>query len=406
MTGILEGIKVIEMGHVVAVPAATATLADWGAEVIKVESLSGDLIRGLLRTNGVRRIIKFDNGELNWTFELLNRNKKGLAVNLKTEAGRDVLYRLVKGADVFISNFELGSLKSLKMDYATLSQHNPGLVYGVLTGYGTKGPDKDERGFDYAAAWARSGAQYLVAEKGTSPPPQRSGMLDRVAGAHIVGGILAAVLHREKTGEGQELEFSLYHTGVWTIAEDIQSALVGETLPQNDRTDAANPIWNTYRTKDNRWFQLVMLQAGLQWPGFCQAISRPELENDPRFNTLDAREQNREELIDILDEVIAARTADEWEKSFREHDCIYDRVATPEEVTSDPQALANDFFAEVQHFAAGKVKLVTPPVKFRQNPASVRDPAPALGQNTEEILLDLGYSWENIAQLKEQRVIL
>ena len=406
MTGVLEGIKVIELGHVVAVPAATATLADWGAEVIKVEALTGELIRGLLKTHGIKRVIKFAGGDLNWTFELLNRNKKGLAVNLKTEEGKEVLYRLVRNADVFISNFELASLKRLKMDYTTLSQFNPGLVYGVLTGYGTKGPDRDERGFDYAAAWARSGAQHLIAEKGTSPPPQRPGMMDRVVGAHIVGGILASLLHREKTGKGQELEFSLYHTGVWTIAEDIQSALAGETLPQNDRTDAANPIWNTYRTRDDRWFQLVMLQADLQWPGFCQAIGRPELENDPRFNSLDARDENREELIHILDKVIGSKTADEWEKSFRENDCIYGRVATSAEVISDPQALANDFFAEIQHSAAGKTKLVTTPVKFLQNPASVRGPAPELGQNTEEILLDLGYSWENIAQLKEQEVIL
>lgn len=406
MAGILEGVKVVEMGHVVAVPAATAMLADWGAEVIKIEPLTGELIRGLRRTHGVDRVIQFDNGEMNWTFELLNRNKKGLAVDLKTEAGRDVLYRLVMHSDVFVSNFELASLKRLKMDYATLSQFNPGLVYGVLTGYGTKGPDKDERGFDYAAAWARSGAQYLVAEKGTSPPPQRPGMMDRVVGAHIVSGILAALLHKEKTGTGQELEFSLYHSGVWTIAEDIQSALVGHTLPQNDRTDAANPIWNTYRSRDNRWFQLIMLQADLQWPGFCQAVGMPELENDPRFNSLDVREQNHQELILILDQVLASRTADEWEKSFREYDCIYGRVATPDEVTSDPQALANDFFPEVQHPAAGKMKVVATPVKFCQNPASVRSPAPETGQHTEEMLLDLGYSWEDIAQLKEQEVIL
>jgi crotonobetainyl-CoA:carnitine CoA-transferase CaiB-like acyl-CoA transferase len=406
MAGILDGIKVIEMGHVVAVPAASAMLADWGAEVIKVEALAGELIRGLLRTHGKKRVIQFDNGQMNWTFELLNRNKKSLAINLKTEEGKEALYKLVGGADVFISNFELGALKKLKVDYATLRQYNPGLVYGVLTGYGTVGPDKDERGFDYAAAWARSGAQYLMAEKGSPPPPQRSGMMDRVVGAHIVGAVLAALLHRGKTGEGQELEFSLYHSGVWTIAEDIQSALVGETLPGNDRTEAASPIWNTYRTRDNRWFQLVMLQADLQWPGFCRAIGMPELEKDVRFNTMEAREQNCRELIHILDEVFASGAAEEWEKSFREHDCIYGRVATPGEVISDPQALANGFFAEVQHSAAGKMRVVTTPVKFRQNPAAVKGPAPELGQDTEEILLDLGYSWEDIAQLKEQSVIL
>ena len=400
MTGILEGLRVIDMGHVVAIPAAGATLADWGAEVIKVEPLTGEMYRGLVRSQAV------DTPPVNWRVQLLNRNKRGLALDLKRKSGRDILYQLVQRADVFMSNYELSALKKLKLDYATLSKINPRLIYGVLTGYGSAGPDKDERGFDYAAAWARSGIMHLMAEPEGIPIPQRGGMMDRVVASHAVAGILAALLHREKTGTGQELEFSLYHTGVWTLAEDIQAALAGFPLGRHDRTKAGNPLWNSYRAGDDRWFWLAMLQSDPSWPDFCRAIERPELENDPRFNSRETRLENCEELIRILDEVLASRNREEWEKRFRENNCIYGRVETPVEVINDPQAVANDFFAEINHPVAGKMKLVATPVKFRQNPASVRTLAPEVGQHTEEILLDLGYSWDDIARLKEQGVIL
>ena len=406
MAGILEGVKVVDMGHVVAVPAAGALLSDWGAEVIKLEPLTGDLLRGHRRNYGVDLVAQFADGEVHSSIELLNRNKKGLALDLKQESGREILYRLVKEADVFMSNYEQSALKKLKVDYATLSQHNPRLIYALLTGYGTTGPDKDERGFDYSAAWARTGIQYMIGEPGSAPPPQRGGMMDRVASIQIVAGISAALFHREKTGEGQAMEFSLYHTGVWVLASDIQCALMGSPLPKHDRTRAPNPLWNTYQTKEGRWIWLSMLQSDLQWPGLCRAIGRPELEDDPRFNSMDMREQNCEELISILDEIFATKATAEWEKPLREHSCIYARVQSPLEVTTDPQSLANDFFAEIEHPIGGKMRLVNTPAKFLQNPSSVRAAAPQIGQHTEEILVDLGYSWEDIIRLKEQGVIL
>jgi crotonobetainyl-CoA:carnitine CoA-transferase CaiB-like acyl-CoA transferase len=400
MTGVLDGVKVLDMGHVVAVPAAGATLADWGADVIKIEPLTGEMARGL-----VGRLIQRTGSEFNWYVHLLNRNKRGLALDLKSDSGRSILYRLVERADVFMSNYELNTLIKLKADYDTLSQINPRLIYALLTGYGTAGPDKDERGFDYAAAWARSGAQYMIGEPGIIPPPQRGGMMDRVVGAHIVGGVSAALFYRERTGKGQKLEFSLYHAGVWTLAEDIQPALMGTPVPKHEHAKASNPLWNNYRTKDDRWFWLAMLQSDPSWPDFCRAIGRTDLENDSRFNTMDARAEHCEELIRIIDEILSSKTMEQWERIFRKNNIIYGRVATPLEVTTDPQALANGFFADLHHPAAD-VKVVTTPVKFCQNPATVRAPAPEVGQHTEEILLELGYTWEDIAQLKEQGVIL
>jgi crotonobetainyl-CoA:carnitine CoA-transferase CaiB-like acyl-CoA transferase len=222
----------------------------------------------------------------------------------------------------------------------------------------------------------------------------------------MVAGILAALWHREKTGEGQELEFSLYHSGVWTLAADLQVALGGQPLNQNDRTKAMNPLWNSYRTRDDRWLQLAMLQADLSWPDFCRAIERPELENDPRFIDLETRADHCEELIHILDEIFASKDRTEWEKQLRANNCIYGRIETPEEVINDPQAEANGFFAKIQHPGVGEVRYVTSPVTFRQNPASVRTASPEIGQHTEEILLELGYSWDEIVEFKEQKAII
>ena len=187
MEGMLEGIKVLSMGLVVAGPAASAILADWGAEVIKVEPLIGEMFRGTTRAQGV------STGATNSIIQVFNRNKKGLAMDLGKELGRDVFYKLIKETDVFISNYEPGSIKKLKVDYASLSNVNPRLIHAVVNGYGSEGPDKDERSYDFTAGWARAGLMHLITEPGCPPATQRAGMIDSVAGAHLVAGILAAL---------------------------------------------------------------------------------------------------------------------------------------------------------------------------------------------------------------------
>lgn len=231
-------------------------------------------------------------------------------------------------------------------------------------------------------------------------------MMDRVTAGHIVAGILAALLHKEKTGKGQKIELSLYHTGVWILADDILAALSGSPLPQRDRTRATNPIFNSYRTKDDRWLWLAMLQSDISWADFCRAIGKPELVNDARFKNMETRGLNCRELVKIIDEVIASRTYTEWEKRFIDNNCIFERVQTPMEVANDPQAIVNNFYADIEIPGVEKGKLLNSPVTFRQNPASIKSAAPEIGQNTEEVLLELGYSWEDIAGLKEQKVIL
>ena len=400
MTSVLEGIRVIEMGQVIAVPATGAILADMGAEVIKLEPLSGEMLRGIKRCQGL------ETGPINWAFELLNRNKKGLALELKKDAGLEVLYKLVRTADVFVSNYESDALRKLKMDYATLSNVNPKLVYATINGYGSAGPDRNERGYDQAAAWARSGMMYLIGEEGSPPVLQREGMMDNVSGTHIAVGILAALLHRVKTGKGQELEASLYHCGVWTISGDIQKALGGQVPVKSKRTQAQNPLSNNYRTKDNRWICFANLQSDKAWPDFCRLIGKPELENDPRFESFSKRTQHCELLINIIDGVLSSRTLEDWMEIFRGSSVIHGRVQTPAEVVNDPQALANNFFSEVDFSAKGKIKLVNTPVKFHQDPSSIRTVAPEIGQHTEDILLEMGYTWDDLSRLKDDHIIL
>ncbi len=407
MAGILESLKVLEMGHVVAAPAASVMLADWGAEVIKLEPLTGDMARGIgTAITPEEKARAQEQGNVGYYFQFLNRGKRGVALNLKEEAGKAILSKLVCWADIFMSNYEMNTLYKLGADYDALSEINPRIIYAILTGYGTVGPDKDERGFDYAAAWARSGLMYMIGEPGSIPPPQRGGMMDRVVGSHMVSGVLAALYHRDRTGQGQKIEFSLYHSGVWTDAEDIQPALMGREPVKHNRATARNPLWNNYRTKDDRWFWAAMLQPDLSWGNFCRALGHPEWENDSKYNSIEQRFWNREELIRFIDDILMTRTMAEWEVIFRQNSIIYGRVASPQEVVTDPQALANNFFVDLHHPVAPNLKVVMTPVKFVQNPAEVRAPAPEIGQHTEEILLEMGYTWEDIAQLKAQNVIL
>ncbi len=396
MAGILEGVKVVDMGFAIAMPAAAAMMADWGAEVIRIEPVYSQ--------EGGRT--PADTYYYNTV--LHNRNKKSLALDLKQEAGTELLHKCVQKADVFLTSYEASTVEQLKADYTTLNQINPKLIYCLLTAYGSVGPEKDGRGYDYTAAWARSGAQYQIGEPGGIPPMNLNGLMDRVTGVHAVAGILAALLHRDRTGEGQRLELSLYHVGVWSMGDDIQEALMGREPPKFERAKigSVNPLRNSYRAKDGRWFQLAA-HGGLFWGEFCRGIERPDMETDPRFNGgMASLRDNSEALISILDEVFASKTMEEWEVRFKEYDIIYGRVASPLEVTTDPQAIANNFFADIDDPSRGKVKVVTFPVKFHQNPASVRTSAPEKGQHTEEVLLDLGYSWEDIGRFKEQRVIL
>ena len=268
-----------------------------------------------------------------------------------------------------------------------------------MNAYGTKGPDKDGPGYDRVAALARGGFQYLIGEPGSIPPSQRSGMMDRAVATNVVAGVMAALYAREKTGKGEKIEVSLFQSAVWILSGDIQVALVANPLAKDDRHRVTNPLWSTYRCKDDRWLCLGMLRPDPFWAPLCNALGRKDLLTDARFDSMENRRLNNIELIQEMDATFAKHNIDYWEKRCRANNLIYSRVQNAVEVTEDPMAIANNFYVDLKH-PAGHVPIVASPVNFIQNPAEIKGPSPEIGQNTEEILLEMGYSWEDICGIE------
>ena len=398
--GPLKGIKVVEMGIWVAGPAVGAVLGDWGADVIKVENpAGGDPVRGLMAMG-----MAFE-PPVNPSLELDNRNKRGVAVNVQTPDGSAVVRRLLRDADVFVSNLRRGALQRAGLGYEDVRRENPRLIYATVSGYGTRGPEKDRAAFDYAAFWARSGAMASLGEPEGPPPTQRPAMGDHPAGLSMAGAICAALYHRERTGEGQEVHLSLFHAGLWMMATDIEVCLVTGMGAAPTGRAVPNPLWNHYKAKDGKWFHLVMLQPDRYWERFCQAIARPELVKDERYESVFTRAQHSRELIGMLDTIFATKTLAEWGALFDRYELVWGPVQSVVEVVGDPQARALDTFAKVAHRTGDDIELVRSPVEFSATPASIRRAAPELGEHTEEVLLAHGYTWDEIAALKEKGAI-
>jgi crotonobetainyl-CoA:carnitine CoA-transferase CaiB-like acyl-CoA transferase len=407
----LEGIRVIETATVMAGPMASRLLADWGAEVIKVEHpIRGDMARSIklgtsgakLGTPGAKRI------ESDINYDGINHNcgKRSMTLDISQERGRAVLDRLLAQADVFVSNFRQRELVKFKLEYETLSQLNPRLVCANISGYGKKGPHQDAPAYDTVSYWARSGFLHLLQRSGSPPPVTPLGSGDRSTALVLALGIMTALFIRERTGVGQQIDASLFNTAVYTIASEIGGALVtGQDLQQPDRKDGPTAMATYYRTKDGRWLRLGLLQADLYWESFCQAIERKDLTNDPRFSSNEPRLENRSTLMQILDEVFSTKPLSEWAIRLTEAGLPWGPVQNLLEVTTDPQARANDFFMPYEHPIHGHIEIVANPVKLSRTTAIIRKPAPEFGQHTEEILLELGYSWDDITQFKEQGTI-
>jgi len=404
MTGLLDGVKVIAFEQVVGVPASTAVLADWGADVVKIEPIWGDWQRSLVSFNRGPLQLHLEKGDIELHFEFLNRSKRSVALNLRTEKGREVLYKLLEDADIFASNYSMDVLTKFGLDYASMKDRFPGLVHLVLTGYGSKGPKANDRGYDYVAAWSYGGMMDLVSSGPDAPPPiSRPGMMDIVASAHITSGLLAALYYKQKTGKGQGLELSLYHTAAWTLGLDIQTALFGYPQPKWDRKHAPNPMYTSYRCKD-RWCMMCH-PTQEYWAPFCKAIGKMEWIDDPRYATMESREQHAEELVAQLDEILASRTWIEWEKEFRANDLVVSGNQTIAEILNDEQAIMNNFYTDIEHPVAGNARLLNSPVQFSNTPAKITGAAPQLGAHTEEVLLAAGYTWEQLAKLKEEGIV-
>ena len=398
MDGPLDGVRVLEVANWIAAPAGAALLADMGADVIKVEVPTGDPWRGF-RLSSAGYAGDFP---VNYGFEADNRGKRGMTVNLDSPDGRAVIQRLAGHVDVLLTNLVPARAERFGISYAALAAGNPRLVFAHFTGYGMHGPERDRLGFDYAAFWARSGIMGLVGEE-DNPPLQRPAMGDHTNAVVVACGIIAALYERERSGRGQELHFSLLNSGLWVLGTDVQAALIARNNPtRHDRTAPPNPIWNTYRCADGRWLLLVMPQPDPYWPKVCAAIERSELIDDPRFDSLETRRRNSRELVGILEDAFAAAPRDEWGRRLDAHGVIWAAIQSMTEVIEDPQARANGYYTTVDHPSLGPFETVDAPFRFGRSRVTARGPAPELGQHTEEVLLEFGYSWEEIAALRER----
>lgn len=397
MPGPMDGIKVVEMGFWVAGPSCAAILADWGASVIKIEPPTGDPFRGLFGRIGANIG--------NPAFELDNRGKRSISLNLETEEARRIAGRLIDDADVFVSNVRPGSLERLGLDYDSVCKTNPRIIYAQVTGYGPDTPDRDRAAYDVGAFWARAGVAASLTSAGNPLPQQRGGMGDHMTGLAAAGAIAAALFQRERSGQGQRVAVSLLRIGAYMLGWDVNTVLRTRTpIQPYDRFHAPNPLINCYQAGDGRWFWLLLLQGDRHWPDLLRAIGREDLREDERFNSIMSRAMNAEALAKTLDHEFAKRPLNEWAEVFDREDVWWAPVQTVADLVEDPAARANGAFIEVQG-AEGPVEMVATPVDFYGTPWRATTGAPELGQHTEEVLLELGYGWEQIAALKGQGVI-
>lgn len=404
MSMLLEGYRVLDWTVWQQGPVATVMLGDLGAEVIKIEERgSGDPARGLMRLAGASAGV----AGRNFYFENNNRNKKSLVVDLRKDKGREIVYKLAEKSDVFVQNFRKGVAARLGLDYATLSRHNPRLIYASASGWGSEGPDAEKPSFDYTGL-ARSGIMSMAGEPDMPPLLIQGGIADQMGATMTAFGVVGALLARERTGIGQELDASLLGSMIWLQGLNVSmKLLLGAEMPRIARARAGNPLYNHYRCKDNRWIALAHLQPDRHWPNLCRALGMEHLEKDPRFVNMEVRGKNAATLIAIVDDIFANKTREEWLKVLGQAgDLVFECVNTISDAANDPQVRANNYVTDFNHPVWGQIKVVGHPVKFSKTPAAVQREAPEFGQHTEEILTDiLGYSWEEITRLKDEEVI-
>lgn len=403
MEAFLQGVKVIELAEWAFVSSAAAVLADWGADVIKVEHPQrGDPLRGLMAGGLIA-----NTGDFNYMVEQMNRGKRGLGLDLNNPAGREIFLKLIAEADVLVTSFLEPARKRLRVTYEDLAAVNPRLIYARGHGQGQRGPEADKPGFDAISYWARSGIAHMLTPLDGPFISQRAAFGDVMGGLALAGGIAAALYRRGVTGKGGLIDVSLLATGMWNLAPDIlASYLLGKDPREAVGASARmppNPLVGLYRTSDHRFIMLNMLQADRYWPSFCRAIEREDLIEAPGYATFEERAKNREALTQLIRETFAARTLAEWAERLTRHDCVWAPVQTPLEAASDPQVVANRYL--LPHPTNPRGRLVASPVQYNNGTVEVERGAPELGQHTEELLLEIGLTWDDIGRLKEEGVI-
>lgn len=399
---VMEGVKVVEAATWVMGPSAGAILGGWGADVIRIEHpTQSDPLRTILPTMG------WDS-----TFDLYveqnNHSKRSIGLDLSKPEGREVFLQLIADADVFITSFLEATKKKWRIDYEDLRAVNPRLIYARTHGQGARGPEGGSPGYDPTSYWARSSVGFMSTGDGNRPTPTPSGGFGDVQGGlTLAGGIAAALFRRSRSGEGGIVDVSLLHVGMWAMYESIEMAAVYGIDPKRELRPLdvipINPLVGIYETKDNRDIALSMIQADRHWADFCRAIGWEGLVDDPLFADFEARAENREELFSMIKEYFLTHTLEDLcERLFANH-CVFAAFKTPGEIPDDPQVQANGFLSP--HPTQPGRFLVSCPIQFDGEPLSVHSPAPEAGQHTEEVLLEMGYPWEKITELKDQGIV-
>ena len=381
----LADLRVVELGVWVAAPSAAALLADWGADVIKIESPTGDPMRQAFGSLGIGQDLP------NPAFAQDNRGKRSVVLELREQDDRDRLEELLETADVFVSNLRPDALDGLGLEpYETVARH-PRLVYCSISGYGLRGEDRNRPAYDIGAFWARSGLSVQLANSEGIPLNARGGIGDHISGLAALSGLLAAVLEQRHTGRGRVVEVSLLRTGTYVLGWDLSlQATLGKVARAEARQSNQTPLMNSYRAGDGRWFFLTGLEADRHIGPICRALGREDLLSDPRFAGAGAIRKSRTEVIAILDEIVATQPLDVWAERFDREGVWWAPAHGPAEVLEDPQLAANDGFLELPNRPDGASgKSVNGPVSFSDLPLRPAAPAPRLGEHSAAVLAEL-----------------
>jgi crotonobetainyl-CoA:carnitine CoA-transferase CaiB-like acyl-CoA transferase len=406
MRGPLEGVKVIELASWMFIPSGGSVLVDWGAEVIKVEHpVTGDPQRGLISSG----LVPGGAGGVNFMIEQPNRGKKSVGIDLANPDGREVFLELVETADVLLTNYLPQVRRKLGIDTDAIRERNPDIIIARGSGQGPLGPDAEDGGYDGASYWARGGLASVFPEGANGYPAQQSSPAfgDVMGGMATAGAIAAALFKRSTTGEPSIVDVSLLATAMWNISPlVVASKLFGfDKLPAGDRTATPNPGVGTYKTKDDRFITFILLQSEKHWEDWVTRLGRPDMIDDPRFATAEARTENKADCIGILDEVFAGKTLDEWKQALEGFAGVWTPVQTLAELYEDPQVIANGYLPTMTTGNGEQVQLVANPAMFDESPVEV-DRAPEHGEHTEIVLMDAGLDWDRIAALKDGGAVL